>query len=170
MGSTTTNRGYPYPQSGDDFRPYEDIEALAEAADTDVEAIDTRLATVENGVGVWTSFSPLLYSQTTGTRASISRTVTRAKYLKVGKTVWAYADVLANASSTNSASLALPFAAAAQWICGTAFITGASPPAQSGGAFIHTTLDAIVAVQTSTGYSDIVSGQRFRYSVCYEIP
>jgi hypothetical protein len=38
--ATTSNRGYPYPTSGDDVRPHEDIEALADAVDADVEALD----------------------------------------------------------------------------------------------------------------------------------
>lgn len=161
MAGTTANRGYRYPSSTDNTQIWNHIQNLASDVDTDVAALIAAL-------GTWTSFSPLLYSQTSGTRASISRTVTRAKYLLLGKTCWAYADVLANASSTSNASLALPFPAVAQYICGTALITGASPPAESGGAFIHTTLDTIVAVQSSTGYTDIVSGQRFRYSICYE--
>lgn len=161
MGGTTANRGYRYPASTDNTQIWTYIQNLASDVDTDVQALVSAL-------GTWTSFSPLLYSQTSGSRASISRTVTRARYLTLGKTVWAYADVLANASSSSNASLELPFAAVAQFICGTAAITGTSPPSQSGAAFIHTTLDTVVAVQTNTGYSDIVSGQRFRYSVCYE--
>ncbi len=47
MGATTSNRGYPYPQSTDDFRPYEDIQALAEAVDADVEPLTGRLAALE---------------------------------------------------------------------------------------------------------------------------
>lgn len=37
MGATTSNRSYPYPQSTDDVRPYQDIQALAEAVDADVD-------------------------------------------------------------------------------------------------------------------------------------
>lgn len=170
MTANTANRGYTYPQSTDDFRPYEDIQELAQDVDTDMAAQVARITAIENELGVWTSFTPTLYTQTTATRASLAKTVTRARYLKIGKTVWAYADVLANASSANNASLTLPFAAVAQFICGTALITGSSPPSQSGAAFIHSTLDAIIAVQASTGYTDIISGQRFRYSVCYETP
>lgn len=162
MGGTTANRGYRYPSSTDNTQIWNHIQNLAGDVDTDVAALYAAL-------GTWTSFSPLLYSQTSGTRASISRTVTRARYLKIGSTCWAYADVLANASSSSSASLALPFSAVAQYICGYALITGTSPPAaESGAAFIHTTLDTVVAFQANTGYTDIVSGQRFRYSICYE--
>jgi hypothetical protein len=35
----TTARGYPYPESTDDVRPHEDIEALAEAVDADVTEV-----------------------------------------------------------------------------------------------------------------------------------
>lgn len=37
MATTSPNRGYPVPQSSDDFRPYEDIAALATAVDTDMQ-------------------------------------------------------------------------------------------------------------------------------------
>lgn len=39
MTATTANRAYPYPLSTDDVRPYEDIQALASAVDTDVQAL-----------------------------------------------------------------------------------------------------------------------------------
>ncbi len=41
MATTTSNRGHSYPQSSDDFRPYEDIEELAKDVDADVEAMAT---------------------------------------------------------------------------------------------------------------------------------
>lgn len=37
MSATTSDRGYTYPQSTDDFRPYEDIQQLAEDVDADVQ-------------------------------------------------------------------------------------------------------------------------------------
>lgn len=44
MTDTTTNRGYTFPQSTDDFRPYEDMQQLAEDVDTDVNAILAKLS------------------------------------------------------------------------------------------------------------------------------
>lgn len=43
MSSTTSNRGYTYPQSTDDFRPYEDIQTLATNVDADMAAILAKL-------------------------------------------------------------------------------------------------------------------------------
>lgn len=43
MSDTTGNRGYIYPQSTDDFRPYEDIQALAVDVDDDVGAIALKI-------------------------------------------------------------------------------------------------------------------------------
>lgn len=40
MGATA-NRSYPYPADSDPVRPYEDIQELAEAVDTDVNALAT---------------------------------------------------------------------------------------------------------------------------------
>ncbi len=42
--ATTANRAYPYPTSTDDVRPHEDIEALADAVDADVDALDKTVA------------------------------------------------------------------------------------------------------------------------------
>lgn len=39
MSGTTANRGYPYPQLSDNNNPPADIQALAEALDTDVDAL-----------------------------------------------------------------------------------------------------------------------------------
>jgi hypothetical protein len=39
MGDVTGTRSYPYPTSTDDVRPHEDIQALAEAVDADVDDI-----------------------------------------------------------------------------------------------------------------------------------
>jgi hypothetical protein len=47
MAATTANRGYTYPQSTDDFRPYEDIQELAQDVDVDVDAIEARVTTLE---------------------------------------------------------------------------------------------------------------------------
>lgn len=41
MADTTSNRSYPFPQASDDYVPHTDIENLAEAVDTDMEAVDT---------------------------------------------------------------------------------------------------------------------------------
>lgn len=48
MTANTSNRGYTYPQSTDDFRPYEDIQQLAEDLDTDVRTV----AAVAQGFGI----------------------------------------------------------------------------------------------------------------------
>lgn len=45
MSANTPNRGYTYPQSTDDFRPYEDFQELATDIDTDVAAIRAELTT-----------------------------------------------------------------------------------------------------------------------------
>lgn len=68
---TTANRGYPYPSSTDDVRPYEDIQALAEAVDTDVNGV----------VSAWTSWVPTWTNLTVGNGTVI------AKRRTIGKTV-----------------------------------------------------------------------------------
>lgn len=58
MAGTTTNRGYPYPQPSDDFTPSADIQALAEDVDTDAEALDGRIAVLEQ-LASWKSLCAL---------------------------------------------------------------------------------------------------------------
>jgi hypothetical protein len=156
---TTTNYALRYPALSDAPNVPQSMGNLA--AD-----VDTLLA----GFGVWTSFTPILYTQTSGTRASIGKTVTYAKYIKLGKTVLATADVTATATSTGGVSLSLPFAAPVrQLVVGSAAVMGGTPPTQSGLAYMAgTPFDAIICVTNTAAQNDIVTGQTFRYSVQYE--
>lgn len=47
---TTTNYAWPYPELGDAPNVPADMQALADASDTDVKAIDDRLATAESDI------------------------------------------------------------------------------------------------------------------------
>lgn len=159
---TTSNRAYRYPASTDNTQIWNHIQNLASDVDTDVEA-------VENAIGVWTSFTPTLWSNVTGSRASIAKTVNQAAYIKIGKSVWAIADVTASASSSSGAALGLPFSASTQQsCCGSAAIQGTSPPTQSGIAFMGAALDQVICVSNTSAFTDIVSGQHFRYAVFYQ--
>lgn len=156
---TTTTYALRYPALSDAPNVPQNMGNLA--ADVD---------TVLTGIGVWTSFTPILYSQTSGTRVAIGKTVTYAKYLKIGKTVWATADVTATAGSTSGVSLSLPFAAPVrQLVIGSAAVMGGTPPTQSGLAYMSgTPFDAVICVTNTSAQNDIVTTQTFRYSVCYE--
>lgn len=117
----------------------------------------------------WQSFTPTLYTLTTGTRASIAKTVTRAVYVKRGSLVIAQVDLTAGAGSASGASVSLPVPAIArQVVCGTAAIMGASAPTQAGVAQMTAALDSVGVVNLANAFQDIVSGQTLRYSVMYQ--
>lgn len=162
MGGTTANRGYRYPASTDNTQIWSYIQNLASDVDVDVEAL-------ENAIGVWTTFTPTLWSNVTGSRASIAKVVNQAAYIKIGKSCWVNADVTASATSSSGAALGLPFSASTQQSCfGSAAIQGTSPPTQSGIAFMGSALDQVIVIDNTTGFCNITSGQRFRYSVFYQ--
>src|ERR1044072_1186836 len=74
--ATTANRLYPYPLASDNVRPYEDIQALADAVDADVNPLFTA----------WTSYTPP-HTSDTGTPTIGTGGVLAAKYKQIGKTV-----------------------------------------------------------------------------------
>ncbi|HEX6968861.1 MAG TPA: hypothetical protein VF174_08660 [Micromonosporaceae bacterium] len=116
----------------------------------------------------WADFTPTVY--TGGGSTAVSGTVGYAKFLQIGKTVWAVASVTFNATTTGGAAIDLPVAAATRLLnCGSCVLFGSSTPAdQSGIAFMTTTLDKLVVVAFTTGFRDATSGDTIRYSVCYE--
>jgi hypothetical protein len=126
-------------------------------------------ADVADAVTPWATFAPTLWSVSTGARTSIAKTVTRAVWFKRAGFVVAEVDLTANASSASGASVSLPITASArQVVCGAAAIMGTAPPAQFNVALMSSSLDSIV-VPTGTGaFTDIVSGQTFRYTVMYQ--
>jgi hypothetical protein len=85
---TTTNRAYPYPASTDDVRPHEDIQALAEAVDTDVQTI----------VADWSSYTPVWSSS--GTAPALGNGTLTGKYKRVGDTVHIRIVLLLGTTST----------------------------------------------------------------------
>lgn len=158
---TTSNRAYRYPASTDHTRLWEHIQNLATDVDNDVAAIVASLGT---GVG----FTPILYSQSTGARAAITKTITNAAYVQLGKLVICWADVTATAGSAGGASLSLPFQAAVrQIVCGTALIMGGTAPVETGLAYMTAALDSVFCGSTNAAFADIVSGQTFRYQCTY---
>lgn len=124
---------------------------------------------VAEALNAWQSFTPTLYTLTTGTRASIAKTVTRAVYVKRNGLCIAQVDLTANAGSASGASVSLPVPAIArQVVCGSAAIMGASAPTQAGVAQMTAALDSVGVVNLANAFQDIVSGQTLRYSVAYQ--
>ena len=159
----TTSRGYPYPQSGDNFIPSSDFQALAGAVDTDVAGIVAAL-------GTWTTYTPAMYKTISGSKAAIAATINFARYIKYGKLCTVHVDLTAGAASTGGVGVQLPFAAASVALgCGSGGVFGGSPPAnQSGVVRVSNDQSSLAEVGFSTGYIDIASGQLFVATATYE--
>jgi hypothetical protein len=167
---TTTNYALPYPEASDAPEVWNDVEALADATDTALDGIADALANLKT----WTTFTPTFFNnQASGTPAAISKTTTRAGYWRIGtgagSIIIAQAEIVATAAATGGASLGLPVTAAERWlIAGVAAINGASPPTQSGHAYMGSALDRIHVVSNTNAFQDCPNGYGFRYLVIYK--
>lgn len=167
---TTANYSLPYPDATDAPEVWTDMEALADATDTALDGIADTLA----GLKTWTTFTPSFQNnQASGTPASIAKTTTRAGYWRIGtgagSIIIAQAEIIASAAATNGAGLGLPVTAAERWlICGVAAINGATPPTQSGHAYMNAGLDKIVVVSNTNAFQDCPSGYGMRYLAIYK--
>jgi hypothetical protein len=161
MTANTGNRAYPYPQSTDAPRGYEQIQSLAEAVDVDVQALITDL-------GVWTSFVPLGWKAMSTTPVAQPITVNYAKYIDFGKLVLAMANVTVTGTTTGGFGLDMPFTAATRTRCGIASISGASPPSQSGLAYMDSGKNKIVCTSFTNAYADATAAYLFEYAIIFE--
>lgn len=168
---TTANFGLRYPESSDDVKVWEDVQALAEDVDTDLLTLQGLIT----GIKAWTTFTPTLWNNAvSGTPASIAKTVTRAGYWRLGagagSIIIAQAEVTASAAVTNGAALSLPVNASERWlIAGVAAINGASPPTgQSGHAYMHVSLDRCLFVTNTNSFLNASSGDSLRYLMIYK--
>lgn len=154
MASTTN--GFSYPDGTDP---------------ADVPYWNEQLAqNVDDAVGAWADFTPILYTAMGTTPTAISATVSYGRYKRVGKLVIAQAAVTANAATTGGCGISLPVTARDRIIgAGTLAAWGATTPAdQSGQAYMAADKVKLVIAAYTQGFRDIVSGAVVRYSVIYE--
>lgn len=120
----------------------------------------------------WTAFTPNVYTAMGTAPATVSRTVTLAKYKIIGKTCFAYADCTVNATTTGGCGIDLPFTAKdRQFISGSMWLMGATTPAdQVGIAYMNGDKTKLVVVAATNGFRDATSGATLRYNVFYELP
>lgn len=161
----TTPRGYQYPALTDQPNGPAEIQALAQALDTDVQGIANRVAAIE---AAWVAFTPRLTRADTG--ATIASTGITARYRLVGKTVEYAGTITASASSAGGgASVDLPVTSRDRLLTAAGGIFGTSAPTQIG--LIRMTADKARLVSLATyggSFADIASGQAFDWSVVYE--
>lgn len=143
------------------------------------EIRDNLNAIVPNGPGAWTAYTPTLTQS-----GSVSKTVTYARYMKIGRAVFVQVFLTLTGSGTaaNGVTISLPFTAvnggANPQECGTGFIfdtsAGAGYPGQ---AIIHPTTSTVafraasnpVQILGVAGFTAaLASGDTVSMSVFYE--
>jgi hypothetical protein len=166
---TTANFALPYPESSDAPEVWTDMAALANGVDSALDGLADDIAELND----FTTYTPTLWNNgVSGTPASIAKTVTRAGYWRIGtganSIIIAQAEVIAGAAASNGAALSLPVTASARWLlAGVAAINGASPPTQSGHAYMSASLDRVHVVSNTNAFQDCPNGYGFRYLVVY---
>lgn len=134
------------------------------------EVID-RLAVVYGNItasGRWIDYTPVL--QTSGGPV-VACTVNRARYMVLGKTVYAQGDITASALCTQ-ATVTLPSTAKDRLLnCGTCGVYGATFPSdQTGLARMGSNKFTLVVSAYTGGFRDCASGSAIQWSVIYELP
>lgn len=172
MGDVTTNRSYRKPVSTDSAIALTSYwRNLADDIDVDVQTLVASLN--------WVVYAPTLYTNSSGSRSAMASTTVNHAWCRIFGNVCEFnADVTAGAASTGGVSLSLPFVAAERWQnCGTAIITGASVPGDTGSAstsedaiaFMSASQDSIVITSYSNAFLNIASGQRFLIAGSYKV-
>lgn len=92
MSASTSNRSYPYPQLTDSVDPPGDIEALAEAVDTDVQAVDDKAA----------SLAPMYVQRTSDASAITGTTLTSVMSFTIPQTGTYVFDGLITLTNTSA--------------------------------------------------------------------
>jgi hypothetical protein len=166
---TTPIYGLPYPDATDAPEVWSDMEALADAVDTELDVLQDALTAFRT----WTSFTPtFLNNQISGTPAAVTKTVTRAKYCRLGvganSLVIAMADITATAAASNGFGIGLPITAAERFVvAGVLGVYGGTPPTQTGHAYMAASLDKLHATSFTSVFQDCANGQSVRYLVAY---
>jgi hypothetical protein len=118
--------------------------------------------------GVWRNYTPVL--QASG-GSVVSCTVTRARYMILGKTVICQGDITANALCSQ-ATVTLPLTAKDRvLLTGSCGVFGTTFPSdQSGAARMGSNKFTLVVVAWTGGFRDCASGSSLQWSVQYELP
>ena len=165
---TTANRAYPYPAASDNVRPYEDIQALAEALDTEIDTV----------MDPWSSWTPVISSDSGTPSLGTGPTVT-GRYKQIGKTVHARAQITVGTGAAVAAAwyFSLPVAAhASVEASGTVYMRDIAP----GANYLGTCVILVAANTgrvalyigntqvTSSAPFAIAAGDRINFSISYE--
>lgn len=178
MGSQTTTWALPFPVGTDRVMDGDNaMQALAERVDLLLGGTGAP-----GGGGTPNPAAPGLWQVASGmticTDASLAATagssISKAMWMKIGKTVWYYGAGNSGTGTTSNA-ISLPNAVAGtptyrNQCCGVAGIAGASSPAdQSGRGFMGAGLDRLIIVAWNQGYRPAPASHTFFWSVVYDV-
>ena len=165
---TTANRSYPYPAASDNVRPYNHIQLLAEAIDTEIDTV----------MDPWVSYTPVISSDS-GTPTLGTGSSAVGKYKQIGKTVHVKAQIVVGTGAAVAAAwyFSLPVAAKSDVeVSGTIYIRDVAP----GANYLGTCVILVAAntgrvalyvgnVQvTSAAPFAVASSDRMNFSITYE--
>jgi hypothetical protein len=171
VGATTL--GIPYPDSTDNYRPKEDMQALAEEVDDLITAAP----------GVWANYVPVWSSS--GTAPAIGNGTISGRWVQIGKTVYVKISLLFGTTTTfgtGGYSLSLPAAASTSvGSVGAGYLNDVS--AGGGGhyngiAVVRTVAPTVALILESSSHAQVsavgpitwANTDAWTFSLTYEVP
>jgi len=171
MGSTAL--GIPFPDSTDNYRPDDDMQALAESVNDLIAAVP----------GVWASYTPVWSSS--GTAPAIGNGTISGRWVQVGKTVSVKISLLFGTTSTYGTggySISLPVAAATSvGSVGAGYLNDVS--AGGGGhyngiAVVRTVAPTVALILEASSHAQVsavgpvtwANTDAWTFSLAYEVP
>lgn len=177
MGSATTTFAVPYPVGTDRVMDGDNaMQAMAERLDLLLGGAGgaSSGSMPANAPGMWQTAAGMTICTDTSLAATAGSSISRAMWMKIGKTVWYYGAGNSGTGTTSNA-ISLPNAVAGtptyrQQNCGVCGIAGASSPAdQSGRGFMGASLDRLIVVAWNQGYRAAPASHTFFWSVVYDV-
>jgi hypothetical protein len=169
MGDVTEH-GAPFPVGTDRVMDGDNaIQALAEWADAHVYAGDGA----PGAPGVWATFAGAVICTAASTAAVAGTVITRARYMKIGRTVWFQGEGTMSGAITDVAVL-LPNAltgvpAARVLLPGQVIVVdSAGAVVDVAGCIMHTAKDRVMPITLNGSYVDSPATASLRWSVTYE--
>lgn len=175
MGSTTPSLAIPYPVGTDRVMDGDNaMQSLAERVDLLLGGTGgaTGGTAPVNAPGQWQAATPVNFCNDTSSAVAPGTTITEARWMKIGKTVWFVGYGTTTTSVTNVAIL-LPAAAGVPnrrfFYLGPMFITGASAPVHAGVGVMSTDLLRAIWITNTNAYVASGASSSCRWSIMYEV-
>lgn len=180
MGSQTTSWAIPYPVGTDRVMDGDNaIQALAERLDLLLGGTGGSGgggALPANAPGLWQNATGMALCSDTSLTPIAGSSITTAKWMKIGKTVWYQGDASTGATAgTGGTCITLPNAQAGtpayrSLSMGTLTCFGPAPTAdQSFTALMHTNKDRIQYTAWTGGLRAIGANYSIKWMCCYEV-